>query len=251
MLSTKYSVKEKQGYMNHVSVVMATLNEEEAVGEVIGSIRRVMGNEVEIVLVDSSTDQTAEIAQQLGARVIKQPRLGYGIAMQQGMLAANGEIIVTLDCDGTYPVDRIPDLVQWIEQGWDIVSGSRLRGRHEGMVLLNRLANWVLAWLARVIYHLPTTDLTTGMRAYRREIIHRFNWRANQAFTAELVIRPVRAGYRFKEIAIDYGCRKGGETKLHRFKSGMAYLRFLFLEGGREDRAPGPGNEAGGITSEN
>lgn len=219
--------------MTNLSVVMATLNEEEAVTEVIGSIKRVMGDEVEIVIVDSSTDKTAEIAQKLGAKVIKQAPLGYGMAMREGMLSANGEIIVTLDCDATYPVERIPEFVEWIERGWDIVSGTRLLGRNEAMPRLNWVANWVLAWLARIIYRLQTSDLTTGMRAYRREVIHRFKWRTNHALTAELVIWPVRAGLKFKEISIDYGRRKGGKPKLHRFRSGTAYLRFLLLDGWR------------------
>ena len=103
-----------------VTVSMITLNEERAVAKVVEDIRRVVPG-AEIFLVDSSSDRTAQIAQQLGCRVFKQfPPKGYGPAMDRAVRDARGDVVVTLDCDDTYPVEEIPRLVSMIEDGWDL-----------------------------------------------------------------------------------------------------------------------------------
>src|SRR3954451_6131295 len=91
-----------------VTVAMITMNEEKAVAKVIDDIRRYAPG-AEILLVDSSKDRTAEIAEAKGARVIKQfPPKGYGPAMDRVLRSAHGKVVVTLDCDDTYPADQIP-----------------------------------------------------------------------------------------------------------------------------------------------
>ena len=112
-----------------LTVSMITLNEERAVGKVIGDIRRV-APDAEIFLVDSSSDRTAEIAQQLGCRVFKQfPPKGYGPAMDRAVRDARGDVVITLDCDDTYPVEAIPTLVSLIEGGFDLVNTTRTHRR--------------------------------------------------------------------------------------------------------------------------
>src|SRR5712691_2102665 len=112
-----------------VTVSMITLNEERAVAKVVEGIRRVVPD-AEIFLVDSSRDRTAEIAESLGCRVHKQfPPEGYGPAMDKAVREARGEIVITLDCDDTYPVEVIPRLVGMIDEGWDLVNASRLQTR--------------------------------------------------------------------------------------------------------------------------
>src|SRR5213593_1421773 len=120
-----------------LTVSMITLNEEGAVAKVVEDIRRVVPD-AEIFLVDSSTDRTAEVAQQLGCRVLKQfPPKGYGPAMDRAVRDANGEVVVTLDCDDTYPVEEIPKLAQLIDGGWDLVNATRLAKRPKAMPLAN------------------------------------------------------------------------------------------------------------------
>ncbi len=210
-----------------ISVVMGTLNEERAIGKVIADIQKVTEGKAEIVVVDSSIDKTAEIAQKLGAKVIRQEPKGYGIAVRTALLAAMGDVIFTTDCDNTYPVEAIPEFLEWIEKGYDIVSGSRIHRRNKAMPLSNKLANWGFAALTRILYGIKTHDVATGMRAYRREVIHNIKWETNFALPAELVIRPVLAGYKFKELEIDYRERIG-EITLHKFRSGKAFLRCIF-----------------------
>src|SRR5580698_7764121 len=119
---------------DNLTVAMITWNEEKAIGKVIGDIRAAVPH-AEILIVDSSSDQTAEIAANLGARVIKQfPPRGYGPAMETALRSAWGQVVVTLDCDDTYPTDQIPVLARMIlEEGYDIVDGSRLEFKPRAM----------------------------------------------------------------------------------------------------------------------
>ena len=131
-----------------LTVSMITLNEEGAVAKVVEDIRRVVPD-AEIFLVDSSKDRTAEIAQQLGCRVLKQfPPRGYGPAMDRAVRDARGEVVITLDCDDTYPVEEIPRLVHLIEEGSDLVNATRLAKRPKAMPFANYFANRVFAWTA-------------------------------------------------------------------------------------------------------
>ncbi|HEV7765293.1 MAG TPA: glycosyltransferase family 2 protein [Thermoanaerobaculia bacterium] len=202
-----------------LTVSMITMNEEGAVAKVIHDIRRV-APDAEVLLVDSSKDRTAEIAQEFGARVIKQfPPQGYGPAMDRAVREAAGDIVITLDCDDTYPVEAIPELVRLIDQGYDLVNTTRVAKRPKAMPFANFLANRFFALGARVLHGLKTTDVHSGMRAYRKSMIDKVQWVAKgAALPVDMYVIPHRLGYRTVEIAIDYRERIG-TTTLHRFSS--------------------------------
>ncbi len=202
-----------------VTVSMITLNEEGAVGKVVEDIRRVVPD-AEIFLVDSSSDRTADIARQLGCRVLKQfPPKGYGPAMDRAVRDASGDVVVTLDCDDTYPVQAIPKLVGLIEQGWDLVNATRLARRPKAMPFANYIANRLFAWTARLLHGIKTTDVHSGMRAYRKSMIDQVPWDPNApALPADMLIIPYRMGFRVTEVPIEYRERIGAST-LQRFKS--------------------------------
>jgi glycosyltransferase involved in cell wall biosynthesis len=202
-----------------LTVSMITMNEEGAVAKVIRDIQRV-APDAEVLLVDSSKDRTAEIAQELGARVIKQfPPQGYGPAMDRAVREASGEVVITLDCDDTYPVEVIPELMKLIEQGYDLVNTTRVWRRPKAMPFANFLANRVFALGARVLHGLKTTDVHSGMRAYRKAMIDKVQWIAKgAALPVDMYVIPHRMGYRVAEIPIDYRERIG-TTTLHRFSS--------------------------------
>ena len=211
-----------------VTVSMITLNEERAVGIVIADIRRVVPD-AEIFLVDSSRDRTAEIAQELGCRVFKQfPPKGYGPAMDRAVRDASGDVVITLDCDDTYPVEMIPQLVHLIEDGFDLVNATRLAKRPSAMPLSNYVANRVFAWTARLLHGIRTTDVHSGMRAYRKSMIDAVAWNANgPALPVDMLIIPYRKGFRVTEIPIEYRERIGAST-LQRFKSTMWTFKRLW-----------------------
>ncbi len=201
------------------TISMITLNEERAVAKVVADIRRVVPD-AEIFLVDSSRDRTAEVAQELGCRVFKQfPPKGYGPAMDRAVRDASGEVVITLDCDDTYPVEVIPQLVHLIEEGWDLVNATRLARRPKAMPFSNYLANRVFAWTARLLHGIKTTDVHSGMRAYRKSMIDQVEWDPNgPALPVDMMIVPYRMGFRVTEIPIDYRERIGAST-LQRFRS--------------------------------
>src|SRR5580700_8312849 len=136
-----------------LTVAMITRNEEKAIGKVLADIRRIVPD-ADVLVVDSSTDRTAEIAADLGARVIKQfPPQGYGPAMDTALRSGLGQVVVTLDCDDTYPADRIPDLARLVlDDGYDVVDGSRLQHKPQAMPWLNYVANFGFALIASVLY---------------------------------------------------------------------------------------------------
>lgn len=211
-----------------LSVMMLTLNEENAIEKVVKDIRRVCGD-CEIVVVDSSTDRTPEIATELGCHVVRQfPPRGYGNAFDAGLKASTGDVIITLDCDDTYPVETIPILLAKMKEpnqvrgkngkeeriGYDIVSASRLPCRPMSMPLPNYIANWLFCQLSLVLCGVKSTDVHTGMRAYTKAVVRDFKYDpVGLALPVELYIGPARAGYHCTEIFIEYRNRIG-ESKL-------------------------------------
>jgi len=196
-----------------ISVVMVTLNEEAAIAKVVADIRTVVPG-AEVVVVDSSGDATAEIAAAAGCRVIRQvPPRGYGPALAEGLRSAQGEIVVTLDCDGTYPVEAIPQMVAALDGGLDMVNGSRLQHKPAAMPIGNYLANVAFAFLARALCSVHTSDVHSGMRAYRKSLLAAFAYDPDgMALPVELLVGPVQSGYRVGELFIDYRPRIGEST---------------------------------------
>mgnify|MGYP000386250900 CR=1 FL=1 len=209
-----------------VSVVMGTYNEREAIGAVLDDIDRVTGGQAEVVCVDSSSDGTAAVAREHGARVIEQEPQGYGVAVQTAITTPDRPVIVTTDCDDTYPMERLPKFLTAINDGSDVVSGDRLSKGAQTMPRFNRLGNHAFAWLASALIGERVHDTTTGMRAYRREVIESIEWTENTGLSAELLLRPVVRGYRVTEIPIDYRERVG-ETTLSPLAGGAAITKSI------------------------
>jgi glycosyltransferase involved in cell wall biosynthesis len=202
-----------------LTVGMIAMNEEAAVGAVIDSVKQ-HAPEAEILLVDSSKDRTPIIAESKGARVIRQfPPRGYGPAMTRLLYETTTDVIVTIDCDGTYPVERIRELHSLVEGGLDIVNASRTHKRPKAMPIENFMANRVFVVTAALLHNVWTTDLHSGMRAYRTSML-RGMYVADKgaALPVELLLVPTRHGYHFKEVNIEYFLRIG-ETTLNRWDS--------------------------------
>ncbi len=197
-----------------ISVVMITMNEENAIETVVQDIRKFVPD-AEILIVDSSKDRTAEIAESLGVRVIKQfPPRGYGPAMDMALRSGSGDVIVTMDCDNTYPARDIPELARLVlEEGYDLVDGSRLKTKPKAMPWINYLANAGFALIASILFLRWLTDLHSGMRAYRKTLIDNLKYEAKAAaLPVELLLRPIRMKYKIKTVFIDYFERVGVST---------------------------------------
>lgn len=215
---------------HQITVAMITRNEERAVAKVIGDVRRSVP-EAEIVVVDSSSDNTARIAESLGARVIVQlPPRGYGPAMGIALRSSERDVVVTLDCDDTYPVDYIEPMAHMIiKDGYDLVDGSRLAAKPAAMPWVNYLANWVFALLASALFFHRVRDLHSGMRAYRRSMIETLDYDVNgAALPVELLLRPIRRGYKVNVIDIPYRERIGQST-MRPFESAWWTMRRIYF----------------------
>lgn len=211
-----------------VSVVMITKNEEKAIEKVINDIKKYAPG-AEIVIVDSSDDKTPQIAESLGCKVVRQfPPKGYGPAMDRALRSGSGKIIVTLDCDDTYPAEKVPEIVDFINEGYDLVNASRTYRHPKNMPLFNYLANRSFAFSTWLIHGIKTTDVHSGMRAYRKTMIDGMNFKVDaSALPVELLIKPVINGYKFKEINIEYKQRIG-ETTLDRWNSTKWTFKRIF-----------------------
>ena len=204
-----------------VSVVMGTYNEEQAIGTVLSDIEHVTDGEAEVVCVDGSSDRTPEIAREHGARVIEQEPQGYGVAVREAILTPDRPVVVTTDCDDTYPMETLPEFLELLNEGYDVVSGDRLYYGADAMPAANRLGNEAFALLASVLTGRRVHDTTTGMRAYRREVVESIEWTENTGLSAELLLRPLMRGYAVREQPIEYR-ERAGETTLDPVQGGVA-----------------------------
>lgn len=211
--------------MPKVSVVIPTMNEEASIGAVLEEVRAALaGWDYEVLVVDTqSRDRTREIAAKLGARIVDEPRRGYGRAYKTGFAAAKGEIVATLDADRTYPADRIPEFARLVAAGQaDFVSGDRLTGlAAEAMTGMHRVGNAILNATFRLLFRHPMKDSQSGMWVFRRQILDGLRIDSSgMAFSEELKLEVIRRGHRFREIPIAYRARVG-EKKIRSVRDAM------------------------------
>ena len=209
-----------------VAVVMGTYNEEAAVASVLSDVERVTDGRAAVVCVDGSSDRTPEIAREHGATVVEQEPQGYGVAVREAILTPDRPVVVTTDCDDTYPMEALPTFLERINAGADVVSGDRLSGGADAMPAFNRFGNQVFALVASALLGRRVHDTTTGMRAYRREVVQSIDWTENTGLSAELLMRPIVRGYRVEEVPIDYR-ERAGESKLDPLAGGAAILKSI------------------------
>jgi len=211
-----------------LSVVIPCYNEEDGVREVIG--RMPPGLVDEIVVVDNNcTDRTAAVATSLGARVVAEKTPGYGAAYKAGMAAATGDVIVTMDGDGTYPPEEIARLVDELEdRRLDFLSASRFPlVDPQAMNWTNRLGNSVLTVAAAVLFFVPIRDSQSGMWVFRRALLARLKLRSDgMPFSQEIKLEAILRHARFAEGHIPYGARIG-EVKLQKWRDGWLNLSHL------------------------
>ncbi|MCC7551125.1 MAG: glycosyltransferase family 2 protein [Methanobacterium sp.] len=221
-----------------VSVVIPALNEEGIVGKTVRSVPlkklHDIGLETEILVVDNaSTDNTGKEAAEAGARVVLEPKRGYGNAYIRGFTEAQGDIMVMGDADGTYPFDEMAEFIQPILKGEaEFVIGSRLKGdiKPGAMPALHKyIGNPFLTWVLNALFSTGISDAHCGMRAMTREAWNKLGLKTSgMEFASEMVIEASRKKLKITEIPITYYPREG-ESKLSSFSDGWRHLRFMML----------------------
>ena len=195
-----------------VALVIPTLNEVQAIGEVLRAVPAGVVDEV-IVVDNGSTDGTGDRARALGARVVREERRGYGSACLAGLGATvNADILVYLDGDRYDDPRDLPRMLAPILDGSaDLVIGSRVRGKLQPGALPahQRAGNWVVVQLLRLLLHVRLSDIGS-FRAIRRERLLALDMRhPTHGWPLEMIIKAARRGYRIAEMPITYHPRLG------------------------------------------
>jgi hypothetical protein len=211
-----------------VTVVIPCLNEEVGIVEVLKRMPSFVDEK--IVVDNGSTDRTAALAHDLGARVIHEKVRGYGRAYKTGLIEAKGDVVVTLDGDHSYPVDAISYLLEvFLHSGVRFLSASRfpLKNRR-AMSAKHWMGNKLLSLMMSILYFRWVRDSQSGMWVFERDSLRDMELVSDgMAFSEEIKIEAIRKGaIGFKEIYIDYSNRMG-EIKLQPWRDGFRNLLFL------------------------
>lgn len=220
-----------------LTIIIPCYNEEDTIAEVIQRVKDVsIPIEKEILIInDGSTDKTPEILSKIkGVRVITHAtNQGKGVAIQTGIKNATGNIVIIQDADLEYSPENIPSLIKPIIDGKaDVVLGSRFLGQHKGMTKSHFVGNKILTYTARVLYGHKLTDVMTGYKVFRKEVLESLELKSKEfEIETELVAKVLKKNYRIVEVPISYGYRKKGESKIgwkHGFISLQTLLKLRF-----------------------
>lgn len=214
---------------NKISLIIPCFNEEKGIEKILRD-RPLFIDEV-IVIDNNSTDQTSKVAKELGAQVVFEKRQGYGQSYLSGFKAAQGNVLVTMDGDNSYPVGEIPKLIDaLLDRERDFISGCRFPlEQKEAMKFLNYLANFILTLIFSILTFEKVKDSLSGMWVFRRKILSGIKLKSKGMFLSpEIKMEAVlNKNIRFEEILISYSDRIG-QVKLNRWKDGLLILLFLF-----------------------
>ena len=210
-----------------ISVVIPCYNEDEGIRRVLESIPDSVDER--IVVDNNSTNGAGEVARSLGATVLFEGRQGYGYAYRTGLPAATGDIIATLDGDGSYPAERIPALVgMLLAENLDFISGCRFPLENPAaMPWSNRIGNFLLTAAMVLVYGRRIRDSQSGMWIFRRSLLSTLVLSSGgMPLSEEIKIEAILKGFRFREVHIPYRDRIG-EAKLRKWRDGWENLVFL------------------------
>ena len=229
---------ESQPLQPALSVVVPACNEERTLAGVVNKLLLVPGLSEIVIVDDASSDKTYEIATRLAreyeqVRVLRQPQnCGKTAALRAGIAATRGEIVLIQDADYEYDSAEIPDLIQPIVDGVaDAVYGSRFLVRKAARVLYfnHYLANKVLTFLSNVFTNVNLSDVETGYKAFRGEVIRKMNLTATGfGFEIEVTAKLAKLRCALYEVPISYYGRTYEEGKKIRAKDAFAALWFIF-----------------------
>ena len=218
-----------------ISVILPCRNEEKALAACLQQAKKTIRENnlsAEIIVSDSSTDRSPEIAKKEQVVLLKHDKEGYGRAYLEAFKIAKGKYIFMADADGTYDFSEIPAFITELKNGNDFVIGNRFGGKMEkgAMPFLHRYAgNPVLSFTLRLFFKTKIKDSQCGMRAIKKESLEKLNLQtAGMEFASEMIIKALKNDLKIKELPISYYPRKG-ESKIKSFSDGWKHLRFMLL----------------------
>lgn len=221
-----------------LSVVMPCLNEAETLQVCIEKAQRAFREHHisgEVIVADNgSSDGSQEIAERLGARVVKVGKKGYGSALMGGITAARGKYVVMGDADASYDFAHIPRFLEKLRQGFDVVLGNRFKGgiADSAMPPLHRyFGNPALTWASQLFFQSPTGDIYCGLRGFSRNAVLQMDMRTTgMEFAVEMIIKATLTGLRVTEVPTTLS--PDGRTRaphLRTWRDGWRTIRFMLL----------------------
>lgn len=237
--------------MTSVSVVIPARNEADNMARVLedlnATIATLPGYSIEVIVVDDgSTDGTAEIAERLGARVIRNTSRhhGKGVALRLGFDAAQGDLLAMMDADYSHRAEELPRFLDAVRDGSvGLVIGSRVIGGSEEYTHIRALGNVFLSATLGLCTGRYLSDALNGFKVFRRSIYQEFPFNAaNFEIEIEIIANTLRSGYRIIEVLSHERARAGGEAKSRVVRHGTRFLVRILFEGAKGVK-PAPGRK--------
>ena len=198
-----------------IVITIPAYNEEKTIGSLINNIHKVMVSgkyDYKVMVVDDgSKDKTAELTKLANAVVYRHPK-NYGLAETfrteiKKALKLGADVIVHIDADTQYRPEEIPLLLKEIEKGYDLVLGSRFKGKIEHMSIIKKLGNKAFSRVVSNITGIKISDAQTGFRAFTKDVAEKIKIISNHTYTQEQIIQAVRKKFRVKEVPIYFAKR--------------------------------------------
>lgn len=211
-----------------VSIVLPAKNESAAIGQTIAQIQLLQLAHEVIVVNDGSTDQTKQVAESAGAKVVTHHySKGNGAAIKTGARTATGDVIIFMDADGQHDPQDIPRLLKKIEEGYDLVVGARQKGSQAS--LGRGIANGLYNNLATYMTEQKVEDLTSGFRAVRAEKFREFIYLLPNGFSypTTSTMAFFRAGYSVTYVPI-HAAKRIGKSHIQPIKDGVRFFLIIF-----------------------
>jgi len=219
-----------------LSVVVPVLNEEHTIGNVIQRLRTVLqktGFKSEIIVVDDgSKDASCQIAQQQGAKVYQlKEHVGKGCALRAGFAKVHGDIVATIDSDGSHRPEELPLLLNPVLQGEaDMVIGARFSTTTHATSNLNQAGNHLFNALICILVRKNLSDSQSGFRVMTCRILQSINLKSDEyEIESEMTVKTLRHGFRVKEVPITFEQRTYGRSQIDPFMDGFKILLSIFL----------------------
>jgi len=212
-----------------VSIILPVYNEEANIRETFDKLLisvEAHNLACEIIVVDDgSKDRTVQLIKEYPVKIIQHEyNKGYGAALKTGIRCAQYGIIAISDADGTYPVERIPELVSFINNH-DMVVGAR---SYINLPLVRRPAKWILNKYANYLVHYKIPDLNSGMRVFRKDVFDKFRGMLPNgfSFTTTITLALLSNDYRVKYVPIDY-FKRGGKSKIRPIRDTVNFFSLV------------------------
>ena len=218
-----------------LTILMPCLNEAKTIGLSINEAKRFLTEnniDGEILVADNmSADNSAEIAEKCGARVIKVREKGYGNALIGGIKAAKGKFIIMGDCDMSYDFYNLGLFMEKLREGYALVMGNRFKGGIEkgAMPFLHKLGVPFLSFLGRVRYKVNVGDFHCGLRGFDREKALTLGLSSDgMEFATEIIARFALGGYKIAEIpTVLRKDKRDGKSHLRSIPDGLRHLKLM------------------------